>query len=216
MRRGEIESWKFELGVALACEQIGLIPHPVTHEAAGALVPELYHPGEPKPLDVSPGCLVEFDHLRDAAKVADEVHDDHLILVRGHAESAAELLDKDAPAVGDPHEHDHVHVGDVDALIEEVASGYDVQRSPPKRGHRLVALSCAHVAGDRLGAETEESQRAGEALGVRDGWAKGDGGAPRVRVKGLADRLGRLFVARREQQELVQLRDGVPVARGLP
>ena len=120
---------------------------------------------------------------------------------------------KDAAAVGDPHEHDHVDVGDVDTLVEQVAGGHDVERSLPKGGHGLVAPSRVHVARDRLGLETEEPQRAGKALRMGDGRTKRNGCPPVVRVECLPNSLGGLLVPGWEQQQFIQLRDGIAVAR---
>ncbi len=79
--------------------------------------------------------LVEFDDLRDPSKVRDEVQNDDLVLAFAESKAAAELLNKDSPAMRCSHEDDQVNVRDIDAFIEEVDAGHEVQVAHAEAPH---------------------------------------------------------------------------------
>ena len=51
MRLGEVERRQLQGRIALTHEEVGLVAHPVQHEAAGALVSKVHHAGQAETLD---------------------------------------------------------------------------------------------------------------------------------------------------------------------
>jgi hypothetical protein len=82
--------------------------------------------GEPERLHlINRHILSKIQDGRDSSYVADEIQHLNVTLSRPQAQTPAELLYEDPPAVGDPSETNNVHVRDIYSLVQDVDSGDD-------------------------------------------------------------------------------------------
>ena len=75
-------------------------------------------------------------------KIGDEIENDDLRFTGTHTEAPSKLLHEDSSAVRRSQEYQHVNVGHIDALVEKIDGGHEIQLSRPKSGHEHVAFTC--------------------------------------------------------------------------
>src|SRR5207247_5103556 len=89
--------------------------------------------------------LVKLDHLRNPPKVGDEVQHDDLLLTGADTKPTSKLLHEDASAVCRAHERDQVHVRYINALVEQVHCGHDVELTGAEAGKQPITLAGVHL-----------------------------------------------------------------------
>src|SRR5660398_258338 len=115
--------------------------------------------------------------------------------------------------MGDPHENNHVDVGNINAFIEQVDGGYRVEAATPEVGQEHVALSHCHLRGHASCSQSERSQYFGKILCVLDARTKDHCRAPAFIPECATDELRRLVISRRYDQSGVQLSERIMVTR---
>ena len=127
-RGRKIELRQLQLGIIFSREQRRLVQQPLLKKASSRFVVELHQAAtQTKPLNIgSTDRPIQVEHFRYTAEVGHKVQHYHFVLVPTDPQSAAQLLNEDPAAVRRAHEHDEVHIGHVDAFVEQVHRGDDV------------------------------------------------------------------------------------------
>src|SRR4051794_40694726 len=84
---------------------------------------------------------LQIERRLDAPNVGDEVEHRHSIFAFPQAKATPELLHENPSAVRHPQEADDVHVGHIDALVEQINCGDDRNAAVAKLAHQDVALA---------------------------------------------------------------------------
>jgi hypothetical protein len=84
---------------------------------------------------------IERDHFGNSPEIRNKVQYNDPVLRGADAETASKLLDKYSSTVGCPHEDDHIHVGDVYALVEKIDCAHEVEIASPKSTEIQLTLT---------------------------------------------------------------------------
>jgi hypothetical protein len=79
-------------------------------------------------------CGIQLNYLGDSSEISHKIQHDDLILLGASSKATTQLLDENASRMGGSHKNDHIDIGHVDSLVEQIDRRDEIKRTRSESG----------------------------------------------------------------------------------